>query len=302
MKSRTYFTPSSKSASIRNLTFFLFCVCWLVVASHTMLAQEFGREWIRYRFPLGSSEASLAKVITDAAGNAYVIGQIESVTGDWNWFTTKYSPSGLQLWQKEYDYLSGGFDDWAGDIAVDDDGNVYVTGSVLFERTPRALWKTITVKFDALGNEVWAELFDVEDCGSSGTHIVVNNLSGDVIVAGTGDCVDVICYDSEGNLRWQHFIDTSIYLVPGYGTISKVLLDETGNVYVAGILFMPFRPLESIDVARAARTYKLTADGDEVWTDTVGEPAGLPPLDNCVAIDMTLDELNNVYVFIPGRR
>jgi hypothetical protein len=295
MKDHTYVTPP-----LGFLTFCLFCVCWLVVASHTMLAQDFGREWIRYRFPVESREASLTKIITDAGGNAYAIGTIESATGELNWLTIKYDPSGLKLWQREYDHSSESTENVARDVTVDDDGNVYVTGSVGID-VPDINRRNLTVKYDALGNEVWARLFEFEDCWSEGTHVVVNNMNGDVIVAGTGSCVDVICYDSEGNLRWQHFIDTSIYLVPSYGTISKVLLDETGNVYVAGLLFMPYRPTGTREYARAARTYMLTPDGDEVWTDTVGEPAGLPPLDDCVAIDMTLDELNNVYVFIPGQ-
>ena len=260
MKNRTYFIPRGKSASVRCLTFFLCCVCCLV-ASHTMLGQHFGREWIRYQFPR-EREASLTKIITDAAGNAYSIGTIESATGA-NVLTIKYSPSGLKLWEKEYDYLIERTDDVARDIAVDDDGNVYVAGYVYNER-PAVPSKTLTIKYDALGNRVWAKLFELEDCASTGTHVVVNNVTGDVIVAGPGYCVDAICYDSEGNFRWQHFIDTSVFIVPGFRYNFQMLLDNTGNVYVTGFVFLPLR--DSREYAMAARTYKLTADGHGVWT------------------------------------
>jgi len=102
MKNHTYFTPSSKSASVRCLTFFLFCVCWIVVANHTMLAQSFGREWIRYRWPADPRPAKIKKIVTDASGNAYAIGEITHETLGLNYVTIKYSPSGEKLWQQEY--------------------------------------------------------------------------------------------------------------------------------------------------------------------------------------------------------
>lgn len=269
------------------------------------MAQEFGREWIRYRFPVGLTDAELTRIVTDAEGNAYVIGAIRSETTGYNWLTTKYSPSGVQLWQKEYDrgVLDG--DDVPRALTVDDEGNVYVTGStvstdVVADHTST---NTFTIKYDALGNTVWSKRFLLEGCQSGGKHIAVSKMNGDVIVAGTAvpragvSCADVICYDSEGNFRWQHFIDRTIPIArPGAGGISKLLVDDTGNVYVTGYIFLLFGE----DFTRAVSTFKLNADGIQVMpTMTFGLPTRpSPPFDDLLGLDMTLDELNNAYLFV----
>jgi hypothetical protein len=264
-----------------------------------MLAQEFGREWIRYRELGDPRPATLKKIVTDAEGNAYVIGQIESETTGLNWLTIKYSPSGEKLWQKEHDNHVENGDDIANDIAVDDDGNVYVTGFITCnDGVPAGTYKnTYTIKYDALGNLVWGMRFLSVDCESEGTHIAVNKMNGDLIVGQKSECTDVLCYDSHGRLRWQHPLDRTIPIaLPGAGGIAKLLLDDTGNVYVTGYIFLLFGE----EFTHAVITFKLNADGIQVIPTMVfGLPTRpFPPFDDLLGLDMTLDELNNVYLFV----
>lgn len=64
----------------------------------------------------------------DISGNVYVTGESDgNGTGD-DYATVKYNSLGQQQWVKRYDY-SGQFGDVAQAIAVDKNGNVYVTGS-----------------------------------------------------------------------------------------------------------------------------------------------------------------------------
>jgi hypothetical protein len=271
-----------------------FFICILFLCSHYIMAQEFGREWMRYRHPLGDPKpAGLKHIVTDASGNSFVIGQIESATTGLNYLTIKYSPSGEKLWQREYDHLAEDGDDIANAVTVDDEGNVYVTGSVIDNTVDPGVVPryTLTVKYDASGNQRWVRRF--EDCTSSGSQVAVNQTNGDVIVAGYGECMVVICYDSDGNYRWQHDFET-----PGiYGGISKLLVDGTGNVYVTGRILIPYRPI-GMEHSWAIRTMKFNADGENLWTKTVGEPVGLPPFNNCHSVDMAVGELEEVYLFI----
>ncbi|GAF78437.1 unnamed protein product, partial [marine sediment metagenome] len=100
----------------------------------TLLTGDFG-----YAFGLGGSgfdQAQAQEVATDSSGNVYLSGLIDGAvdfdpgpgvtTGTGDAFIAKYSPSGTLLWLKDF---PGPFMDLFGPIAVDDVGNVHVTGS-----------------------------------------------------------------------------------------------------------------------------------------------------------------------------
>ena len=64
----------------------------------------------------------------DAAGNAYVTGRSWSPEAGYDFATFKYSPEGKELWVRRYNGPGNG-DDNAEALAVDNLGNVYVTGA-----------------------------------------------------------------------------------------------------------------------------------------------------------------------------
>jgi hypothetical protein len=119
-------------------------------AIHRSLACHLQRrsQWIRWGFA----------VATDKRGNTYITGQTTNPGTATDYITIKYSPTGTQLWKQYYkggDPNSDGVD-IAHAIAVDNDGNVYVTGeSQIGPSNPYSYYGFATVKYDTNGVQKW---------------------------------------------------------------------------------------------------------------------------------------------------
>jgi outer membrane protein assembly factor BamB len=99
--------------------------------------------WTNYfpQTPLGSTSASSMAV--DFANNCYVTGNSPASNGTNDIVTIKYDPNGNQIWLQHYSSPSGG--NAAGNaIAVDNNGNVYVTG---YDTTAAGGTEIVTIKY-----------------------------------------------------------------------------------------------------------------------------------------------------------
>jgi len=99
--------------------------------------------WSSY-YPSNAVGSSVANAIAvDNANNSYVTGYSPGPNGTNIIVTIKYSPTGNQLWLQSYNGLNAGND--AGNaIAVDKNGNVYVTG---YETLPGGGTGIVTIKY-----------------------------------------------------------------------------------------------------------------------------------------------------------
>ena len=111
---------------------------------------------------------------TDAAGNVYVAGKFEmnaefdSITvgcyGNHDMFLAKYSPSGQLLWVKTGGGYSG---DYAHDMCVDAQGNIYIAGEIDGTATfgnvtvsgNQGSDDALVVKYDSNGNVLWGRAY-----------------------------------------------------------------------------------------------------------------------------------------------
>ncbi len=91
--------------------------------------------------PLATSVATAIAI--DSANNVYVTGYSPGSNGTNDIVTIKYDPNGNQVWLQRYSSPSGG--NAAGNaIAVDNNGNVYVTG---YDTTAQGGTEIVTIKY-----------------------------------------------------------------------------------------------------------------------------------------------------------
>ncbi|MDD2708155.1 MAG: SBBP repeat-containing protein [Verrucomicrobiae bacterium] len=139
--------------------------------------------------------------------------------------TTNAFMSSEVVWQQRYD---GAFDDYVRGIAVDKEGDVYVTGCS-FNGTN---FDCVTLKYSSDGKRLWEKHYD-GGYNDAGYGIAVD-AQKNVYVAGftsngANDDVCLIKYNPTGDLLWQSRYDGG-----GDDCGTGVALDSAGAVYLGG--------------------------------------------------------------------
>jgi hypothetical protein len=138
------------------------------------------QQWVqRYNGP-GNSGDVTSSITVDCSGNVYVTGwSIGNGTGA-DYATVKYNNNGIQQWVQRYNGPVN-MDDEARSIAVDDSGNVYVTGGI-WEGVTRGDFATI--KYNSNGIQQWIQLYNSPGDGDDGAVSLAIDGSGNVYVTG----------------------------------------------------------------------------------------------------------------------
>ncbi len=152
------------------------------------------------------------KVVVDTNGNVYVTGKSQGVLGSVDYLTIKYSSSGSQLWTATYNGPANKID-VPSDMALDGQGNVFVTGSSTVTDTKNDF---ATVKYNSSGEQIWVARYDGSTSDDDQPVALALDSTGDVYVAGqsktssTGyDVVTVKYSGSSGAQQWAATYNSS---------------------------------------------------------------------------------------------
>jgi uncharacterized delta-60 repeat protein len=209
-----------------------------------------------------------AAVAIDAEGNVAVTGESIGNEGNPDYYTVKYvGTTGTRLWEKRYNSPGNGTDR-ATAIAVDQGGNVIVTGYAWNGTN----WDWATMKYAAAdGALLWERRHDGPGNGGDTAYAVAVDGSGNVVVTGdsSGTAGERNFYTAkyaaaDGALLWERRYNR---LTSDYDSARAVAIDRDGNVVVTGFIAVAGRFDYHYDYYTAKYA---AADGALLWENRSG--------------------------------
>ncbi|MDP2364274.1 MAG: SBBP repeat-containing protein [Ignavibacteria bacterium] len=263
-------------------------LCSILLLSAALHFPQVTEDWVkRYSGPEPNGAAEPQAIAADLNGNIYVIGSAATpAVNGVDYATIKYSNDGSVLWIKTYDGTNLlNKIDIATDVAIDNSGNVYVTGK---SQGQVSLYDYATIKYNSNGDELWVQRYDTNNFDDEASSIAVDPL-GNVYVTGWTKSsfsatiiYTTIKYSPDGNQLW-----VADYNGPGNGHdfARSIAVDDLGNVYVTG---------ESMGINNKNEyaTIKYDTNGNELWVKRYSGPEN----QNSMAYSLTIDAAGNVYV------
>jgi hypothetical protein len=262
------------------------------------------------------SAISASAIHVDPTGNITVAGQFFhsatfgtsmpvtlSSTGDYDVFVAKYNGAGDLLWAQS----SGGPGiDYAGGIAGDAAGNIFVTGDFHISPFPFSGSKIFLAKYDSTGNAVWTRMSFSYGTDHFGNGIRVD-AAGNIYL--TGEFFNTLVFDSAqvidaGNVESNSFVakfDSSGTMLwgqkagagSGYCGSKAIDIDASGNAIITGyyhgtIDLGPFSITGTSGLASDVYIAKCDAAGNYVW---VNKSAGAGN-----AKSISIDSAGNAFI------
>ena len=183
----------------------------------------------------------------DGNGNFYVTGWTNGAfddytnSGHWDIYLAKYDSNGTNLWVRQYG--TSGRDEGKS-IAVDNSGNVYVTGFVsgaLDGNTHSGNWDIFLSKFNSDGIKQWTSQYGTSSADTGHSVFIDNNgyiyiygrpggYLDDTTPVGSNDMF-LSQYSSDGVRHWTIVHGTTFSDVANAAT-----MDHSGNIYTTGYI------------------------------------------------------------------
>jgi hypothetical protein len=239
------------------------------------------QQWLAYYH--GGGEDQAMDIGLDAAGNVYVTGTSsgEGTAGDYA--TVKYNNLGEEQWVARYNG-PGNTQDLAAALALDAQGNIYVTGSSGEGSENRSDY--VTIKYNPSGVQQWVGRYT--EFWDYATAIDVD-ASANVYVTGysyrIGTYYDytTVKYNTMGVEQWVRRFN-------GPGTSDDIpyalKVDPSGSVVVTGDAFF------EIDHGSDYGTVKYSPTGVEQWVARYNGPGDATD----IAFDLAIDQSGDVHV------
>jgi uncharacterized delta-60 repeat protein len=244
-------------------------------------------EWTSFFNNSANANEFIADIAFDNLGNTYLTGygMMTSIQGE-DILTVKCNSDGAVEWTKTYNGPQND-SDRPNAIFVDEQGNVYVTGTSRFAANS---YKIVTMKYSPEGSLLWRSAYDsLGQSDSRAEDIYVDN-NGNVLVTGWISQLNNGYYDmvtikmnNNGNvLDFAYFGQTTN--VDDFG--KKIISDNSGNIFVGGDSF------RNVTFGREAIIIKYNSSLDTSWVVRVN---GTDNYYNEFTVDLELDDNGNVY-------
>src|SRR5579859_2201798 len=133
----------------------------------------------RYNGPPNGNDYATA-IAVDTNGNVQVTGYSASSGGVYDFATLKYSAAGVPLWTNRYHGPPEG-DDYPNAIAVDNSGNVFVTGRAA---AAGSYYDYATIKYSNAGLPLWTNLYNGPGNGVDEPKAIAVDGEGNAFVTG----------------------------------------------------------------------------------------------------------------------
>ena len=190
-----------------------------------------------------------------------------------------------QTWTNTYN-SDLNLSDILADIAVDNSGNVYVTGTSFVGSTS----DITTIKYNSAGQQQWVRNYDGGSLLNDSANAIAIDASGYIYVAGQSASTTpdlslcrLIKYNSAGTLQWAITFQGANNT--GTNIFSDVETDGSGNIYTIDGCTEKTTGLDYV-------TVKYNSGGTKVWAATRNSTGTA----NDTAIAMKLDSSFNVYI------
>jgi uncharacterized delta-60 repeat protein len=181
---------------------------------------------------LGSGTDEITAIATDAQNNIYVTGFSKGYNTSTDFLTVKYNSNGDTIWTRAYDFVLEY--DQANSIAIDNAGNIFVTGQSDSDPSANINDDYLTLKYDPSGSLLWSKRFNgIGNAIDRAVKIVVDNAANCYITGrsnnGTDDDFVTIKYTSAGVQSWIKYDDRG-----GWDRASAMAIDAANNIYITG--------------------------------------------------------------------
>jgi len=244
-------------------------------------------EWVsRYDGPSNFHDTPYA-IAVDKDNNVFVTGGSSGVGTRYDYATVKYNPSGAQMWVMRYNGPAN-YNDVTKAIAVDDSGNVFVTGSSDGASSDNQDYATI--KYNSDGVQQWLSRYDGSGGGDDAYAMVLDENSNLFVAGQSRNPVAPYSYDYL-TIRYSTFTGDTVWTARYNGPVNSadvplsVAFDKLSNVYVTGYS-------EGNGTVSDYATLKYNLTGAEQWVIRYNGLGNGSDVANSIAVDT----MGNVFI------
>ena len=242
-------------------------------------------QWVRRYNGESNSVEIPSKVVTDSSGNSILTGHSWSTGTLFDFVTIKYNSAGDLLWTKKFNGTANG-NELANDLALDNTGNIYVTGSTIGTKTINDF---VLIKYSAGGDEIWTRTYNGPVNGNDNFTSITIDINENAVItgssAGSGTGLDfaTIKYSPAGDVIWLRRYTSKTVNIEEPMAIDS---DMSGNIYITGTTTGSSSSYDYM-------TVKYSAAGDEMWARRYNGPSA-SNFDEPRSV--TADNSGNVFV------